>query len=70
MKTFKTLQYNIFGVNSNNRMFYSIHNFISTLFHLICVIKSLVTFSLALTLKVRMLDITKLLRNADQKNKN
>ena len=38
MKTFKTLQYSIFDVNSSNRRFYLMHDFISKLFHLICVI--------------------------------
>ena len=38
MKTFETLQYNIFDVNSSNRRFYSMHDFISKLFQSICVI--------------------------------
>ena len=56
------LQYNItsiFDIISSNRMFRSMHNFISKTLKMQ---KTLVTFSLTLILKVRILDIPKLFR--------
>ena len=70
-ETFKTLQYNIiliFDINSSNKMSCSMHNFINKTLSLNlrhCYLKCrrlLVTFSLTLIFKVRILDIPKLSR--------
>ena len=73
LKTFKTLQYNItciFNINSSNRMFCSMHNFISkTLSFNLCHcylkcrrLSSLLALHI-LILQVRIHDIPKLSRN-------